>query len=67
MKDYEHDRQVGRWALARRIHHKAGQDLRDAQQAFDKADAELTTAGAALAERIRTSNPTKENHVARPR
>lgn len=43
-------RQLSRWADAR--HHEAQQHHRDAQRELDAAAAELTTAGAALAERI---------------
>ena len=47
------DRQIRRWAEARARHHAAAQLLRDAQHELDAATAELVTAGAALAERIR--------------
>lgn len=47
------DRQTLRWAEARARHHAAAQLLRDAQHELDDAAAELTTAGAALAERVR--------------
>lgn len=47
------DRQVRRWIEARARQHAAAQHLRDAQHELDGANAELITAGAALAERLR--------------
>lgn len=47
------DRQVARFTEARRRQHAATQAHRETQHKLDAANAELVTAGAALAERVR--------------
>ena len=62
------DRQTDRFAEARARHHAATQAHRQALDNLDAAAAELTTAGAALAERVRllerTTRPTTPRRAA---
>ncbi len=51
------DRQISRFAEARRRHHAATQAHRGAVYELEAAAAELATAGAALAERVQILNP----------
>ena len=53
------DRQTARWSEARRAHHEATQALREAQHHHERTGVELTTAGAALAERVRLLEVTR--------
>ena len=46
------DRQLSRYADARRRHHEARQHHADALRELDAASAELVVAGAAMAERL---------------
>lgn len=59
------DRQISRWQDARVRHHQAQQAHRDATHELEAAAAELTTAGAALAERIRILDATQRATVRR--
>lgn len=61
------DRQIGRWANARRRHFEAVQAHREAQRELEAAAAELTTAGSALAERVNLVAPARTLDYDAPR